>query len=56
VYAIFPISAATIFNTFMIESFDDGNKRLTYDLSFDVTDPRYDFTFKYALTTVRVHS
>ena len=55
VYAVFPISAATIFNTFMIESFDDGNKRLTYDLSFDVTDPRYDLTFKYALTMVRVH-
>ena len=48
VYAVFPISATTIFNTFMTESFDDGNKRLSYDLSFDVTDPRYDLMFKYA--------
>ena len=56
VYAVFPISAATIFNTFMTESFDDGNKRLTYDLSFDVTDPRYDIMFKYALTMVRLPS
>ena len=55
VYMVFPISAATIFNTFMTESFDDGNQRLTYDLSFDVTDPRYDFTFKYALIMVFVY-
>ena len=55
VYAVFPISAATIFNTFMTESFDDGNERLAYDLSFDVTDHRYDPMVKYALVMVFVY-
>ena len=55
IYAVFPISATTIFNTFMTESFDDGNERLAYDLNFDVTDPRYDIMFKYALVMVCVN-
>ena len=55
VYAVFPISAATIFNTFMTESFDDGNERLTYDLSFDVTGPRYGVMSKYAFLMVCLH-
>ena len=55
VYMVFPISAASIFNTFMTESFDDGNKRLAYDLSFDVTDHRYDLMVKYALVMVLVY-
>ena len=55
VYAVFPVSAATIFNTFMTEAFDDGNKRLAYDLSFDITDHRYNPMVKYALVMVFVY-
>ena len=55
VYAVFPISAATVFNTFMTESFDDGNERLAYDLSFDVSDSRYPIMFNYAVLMVSIH-
>ena len=39
----------------MTESFDDGTERLLYDLSFDVTDSRYDAMYAYAAINVLIY-
>ena len=55
IYAVFPVCAAIVFNTFMTESFDDGTERLLYDFSVQVSDAHYDLMLKYAICMVAVY-